>query len=89
MSRRNTVARTRRHIWIDDDDWEALETYYGDSLGQSAVIRAMIKAMLAKIRSQAEQKGKPLKAIMLEELGEIDSEPDSNSNSNSESLGGS
>jgi hypothetical protein len=44
-SRRDGEPRTRRHIWIDDDDWQWITSRWGsrDSIGVSKAIRLIIK----------------------------------------------
>lgn len=51
---------TRRHIWIDDDTWERINQFYGDSLGPSAAIREILKAFVKKIEAKAESAGKAI-----------------------------
>lgn len=68
MTRRGVDKMTRRHIWIDDDVWERIGQFYGDSLGQSAAIRAILKAFVRKIESKAEGHGKNISPIDMEEL---------------------
>lgn len=60
MVKRSNEAKTRRHIWMADDDWERIGQIYGDSLGHSGAIQAIVRAFLKKLESQAERGGKPL-----------------------------
>jgi hypothetical protein len=57
MTKRNTEPKTRRHIWIADADWELLTSLYGETIGVSAAIQAILRVMLTKIREDAAQKG--------------------------------
>lgn len=62
---RSREAKTRRHIWIFDEDWDKIGQLYGDSLGHSKAVQSILRAFLKKIESKAERTGK---AISVEEL---------------------
>lgn len=62
---RSREAKTRRHIWIYDEDWEKIGQLYGDSLGHSGAVQSILRAFLKKIESKAERGGK---AITVDEL---------------------
>ena len=62
---RSREAKTRRHIWIYDDDWEKIGQLYGDNLGHSGAVQSILRAFLKKIESKAERSGK---SVMIEEL---------------------
>lgn len=60
MSRRRPEKWSRRHVWLDDEDWEEITTLYGDTIGVSAAIRTMVRAFLVKVREEAARKSRPL-----------------------------
>jgi len=57
---RNSEAKTRRHIWMYDEDWDKIGQLFGDSLGHSGAVQSIIRAFLKKIESKAERNGKAL-----------------------------
>lgn len=68
MSRRKDEKWTRRHVWLDDDDWEEVTRLYGDTIGVSAAIRTMIRAFLIKVREEAAKKARPLPSTDLSDI---------------------
>jgi hypothetical protein len=48
-------AMTRRHVWIDDADWEWITETFGSNLGTSKAIRMMIKTFRRGVESRAGQ----------------------------------
>lgn len=69
MTRRSEKpARTRRHVWIDDEDWEKITQHFSASIGTSAAVRAMLKAVLKGIEERAAQKGRPVSPAGVSEI---------------------
>lgn len=60
---------TRRHIWLQDDIWEKIDLYYGETLGKSKAINKILAAFLANLESRAAGTSSP-NTLSLEDLDE-------------------
>lgn len=66
--RRSEVAKSRHHIWIEDEIWEKLGEHYGETIGISGAVNKILGAFLKSLESRAEQRGKPQPPAALEDL---------------------
>ncbi len=65
---RKGEGRTRRHIWINDDQWEFLRIHYEDSIGTSAAIRAILQSFISNLQSRVDLKSKAISPLTIEEI---------------------
>lgn len=63
MSRKNQVDLVRRHVYMDDEQWEKLKFYFEGNIGISAAIRTILKSYLAKLDAKANANAKPIGVI--------------------------
>lgn len=61
---------TRRHIWLDDEVWEKIDLYYGESLGKSKAINKILAAFIANLESRAATSSSSATSLSLEDLNE-------------------
>lgn len=47
-------GRTRRHIWVDDDDWQWVCSTFEGKLTPSAAVRTILKKFRKGIEARAE-----------------------------------
>lgn len=60
--------KTRRHVHIDDDDWEWLSATFASQLGISRAIRLIIKSYRQRILEQQETSNVPRPPVDIEHL---------------------
>lgn len=53
MSRRETEAVSRHHVWLFDDDWQWLLDYYQSKMGVSRAIRVIIRNYRRNLEARA------------------------------------
>lgn len=55
---RRAPDRTRRHIWVDDDDWDWVCSTFEGKLTPSAAVRTILKKFRKGIEARAEQRAR-------------------------------
>lgn len=65
---RSEAPMTRRHIWIEDEQWLWLRERFGGSIGVSMGIRMILAKFKSAIEAKAAERARP--ASELEEIGD-------------------
>lgn len=52
----------RRHIWMYDEDWEWLETQFGDNVKPSKAIREIIHVAIQNMKAKADAAARAIPA---------------------------
>ena len=56
----------RRHVWIDDDQWDWLGERFEGNIGRSKAIRMIIEKFRKTIEAKAAQSARPAQELSIE-----------------------